>query len=176
MSQPLDESYFTWLYSKVGSVKIANPSRTYWGLLKKLYTKEFIWFVPNDDNRAEDGRALRQEFMQEEGIASIDENWMHLGCSMLELLIALSRRIAFETGWTHWTCFWEMMHNLLLDEYDDSRKLPEQKVDDILDCVIWRTYADDGTGGLFPVRGCRDMPSMELWYQMQAYMIENYGY
>jgi hypothetical protein len=178
MSQPpLDELYFTWLYSKVGSVKVANPSKTYWALLRKLFTKEFVWIVANDDNRAEDGRDLRREFMEDEEIASVDDDWMRLGCSMLELLIALSRRLEFEAGWSvkHW--FWVLIENLNLHLYSDDVPLPEQEVDDILDCVIWRTYADDGTGGLFPVKHyTQPLPDMEIWYQMCAYLIENHGY
>jgi len=49
VSQPLDELYFTWLYSQVGSVRTRNPARTYWSLLRYLYTKEFVWIIPNDD-------------------------------------------------------------------------------------------------------------------------------
>jgi hypothetical protein len=178
MSQPpLDELYFTWLYSKVGSVKVANPSKTYWSLLKKLFTKEFVWIVANDDNRAEDGRDLRKEFMEDEGIASVDDDWMRLGCSMLELLIALSRRLEFEAGNTPRYWFWVMMQNLLLDKYSDDVPLPESEIDDILDAVIWRTYADDGTGGLFPVKHFgQPLPEMEIWYQMCLYLIENHGY
>lgn len=86
-SPPLDELYFTWLYSQVGSVKDRNPSRSYWKILRKLFTKEFVWIVPNDDNRAEDGRDLRLEFLEEHDIQDVDPNWMRLGCSMLELLI-----------------------------------------------------------------------------------------
>lgn len=174
---PLDELYFTWLYSKVDSVSIANPSKTHWALLKKLFTKEFVWIVANDDNRAEDGRALRTEFMEEEGIASVDDDWMRLGCSMLELLIALSRRLEFEAGGTPRNWFWELMDNLSLIGYTDDRPLPESQIDDILDAVIWRTYAEDGTGGLFPVKyGGQPQTEMEIWYQMCQYLIQNDSY
>lgn len=175
---PLDELYFTWLYSKVGSVKEAHPSKTYWAILKKLFTKEFIWLVPNDDNRAEDGRDLRKEFLHQERITRVDDDWMRLGCSMLELLIALARRMEFESpGWTVKARFWELMENLLLDKYSDDCPFSEQEIDDILDAVIWRTYADDGTGSLFPLRNVRQpTPQLEIWYQMCAYLIENDGY
>jgi len=176
MSPPLDELYFPWLYSLVGSTRIADPSKTHWNLLRQLYNKEFVWFIPNDDNRAKDGRDLREEFIRHEGLFSVDRNWMDLGCSMLELFIGLSRRAAFETGWPRRRWFWEIMSNLLLDGYHDAAPLPERKIDDILDCVIWRLYADDGTGGPFPVKGQRDMQQMELWYQLQAYMIVHCGY
>ncbi len=176
MSQPLDEQYFTWLYSQVGSVRTADPSRTHWGLFRKLFTTEFLWFIPNDDNRAEDGRALRDEFVNMRHV-SADDNWMRLGCSMLEMLIALARHAAFETGMTRRSWFWEMIGNLgLVNCADDRDPFPEEMVDDILQTVIWRTYKEDGTGGLFPVPFARDMPKVEIWYQLQRYIIEYHGY
>ncbi len=47
--EPLDERYFRWLCSQVVNVKLKNPSRTYWSLLKQLHTKEFVWIIPNDE-------------------------------------------------------------------------------------------------------------------------------
>lgn len=173
---PLDELYFTWLYSKVGSVEEANPSRTYWALCRKLFTKEFIWFVANDDNRAEDGRDLRDEFLNEEGIVSVTIDWMRLGCSMFEFLIALSRRLDFEAEQSIEYWFWFLMDQLGLKQYCDRVQLPEEHVDEILDRVIWRTYEPDGQGGLFPLREPhKDQRQVEIWYQLSAFLLEN-GY
>ena len=177
MSQPLDESYFVWLYEQVGSVEVANPSKTYWNLLRKFFTKEFIWFVPNDDNRAEDGRDLRTEFLAQEKVASVDEDWMRFGCSMLELLIGLSRRLNFEADVKtseHW--FWCLIENLGLMRYSDRVRLPERRIDEILDGVIWRTYHHNGRGGLFPLKHAgEDQRGVEIWYQLCAFLLEN-GY
>ena len=79
-----DDAYLGWLYSQVASVHLKNPSRTYWSLFRCLYTTEFVWFVPNDDNRVEDGRALRYQFIEETG-TEVDPEWLHLGCSMIDL-------------------------------------------------------------------------------------------
>jgi len=64
MNEPLDDLYLTWLYSQIGSIKLKQPSRTYWSLFRQLYTKEFVWIIPNDDNRIEDGRDLRFKFQR----------------------------------------------------------------------------------------------------------------
>lgn len=176
MTPPLDELYFTWLYGQVGSVKIANPSRTYWALCRQLFKKEFVWIVPNDDNRAEDGRDLRQEFLEEERIAEVEDDWLRYGCSMLELLIALSRRCAFEAGDTseHW--FWRIMGNAQLAIYNDRVLNFAKEVDEKLDCIIWRTYMPSGRGGLFPLENPdKDQRRVEIWYQLCAYLLEN-GY
>lgn len=175
MSAILDDAYFEWLYSRICSVKVKNPSRTYWKLFKILFTKEFVWIIPNDDNRVEDGKDLRYEWLEcsEMDWQDVDRDWLHMGCSFLELLIALSRRLAFETSADPVEWFWEMLENLDLRQYNDRVDIPRERVEDTLDRVIWRTYNFNGRGGLFPLRRPRaDQRDVELWYQLNAYIIE----
>lgn len=176
MRPPLDESYFTWLYSQVGSVEVDDPRKTYWDILRILYTKEFVWIIPNDDNRAEDGQDLRRAFLDESGQANEEPAWQELGCSVLELLIALSQRLSFQTDKPASEWFWVLIRNLGLKVYNDSRKIPAERIDDKLDSFIWRTYRQDGYGGLFPLESpAEDQRDVELWYQMSAYLLEK-GY
>jgi len=178
MSKPLDELYLEWLYSQVGDVKIEDPSRTYWKVLKQLYTKEFVWIIPNDDNRIQDGKDLRYEFVDQSGLDDVDRNWVHLGCSMLELLVGLSRRLAFEVDGEPRVCFWELMNNLGLRKYTDYRYSQREEfvcrvVDTVLDRVIWRTFEPTGKGGIFPLKNAtRDQRELEFWYQLCAYVLE----
>lgn len=173
MNSQLDELYLTWLYSQTGSVKVKNPSRTYWSILKVLYRKEFIWIIPNDDNRVEDGRDLRYEFIDAEKIEDVNLDWMNLGCSMLELLVGLSRRLSFEAEGEPRVWFWDMMKNLGLDAYNDSKHIPADDIDEQLNQLIWRTYEPDGLGGLFPLKWPeKDQRDIEIWYQLSAYVIE----
>lgn len=174
MNQPLDELYLTWLYSHIGDPELKRSSRSYWMLARQMYTTEFFWYVPNDDNRAEDGKFLREEFIETLGLEDIDPDWMDLGCSMLEMLIGLSRRLSFigegePRGW-----FWHLVDNLGL-RYDDRtrRNYPAGHVDDVLNHVMWRTYKANGAGGLFPLKHPeRDQRDVELWYQLSAYLLE----
>jgi hypothetical protein len=169
----LDELYLTWLYSQVGSVTLKNPSRTYWSIFRLLYRKEFVWFVPNDDNRAEDGKDLRYEFIDDKELEDVSLDWMNLGCSVFELLIGLSRRLAFEAGGEPLEWFWEFMENLEFRAYNDKSHIPTEEIEAALDQVIWRTYNPDGAGGLFPLRYPeRDQRDIEIWYQMSAYLKE----
>ncbi len=174
MSKPLDELYLSWLYSQVGSVKLKAPSKTYWTLIRQLYTKEFVWLIPNDDNRVEDGRDLRYEFIDSEGIGDVDPDWMTIGCSMLEMLIGLSRRLSFEVEGEPRTWFWHMIETLEIFCTDnDYDKKHYRKVDETLNQVIWRTYSPDGSGGLFPLTDTtQDQREVELWYQLSAYLLE----
>ncbi len=142
-------------------------------MLEQLFLMEFVWFIPNDDNRAEDGRELRREFLEAEGITDVDPNWVSLGCSVLEMLIALSRRLTFEAEGESSEWFWTLIANAGLDRYTDARRFHRDAVTDILERIIWRTYQPDGRGGLFPLqRAHEDQRDVELWYQMSAYLLE----
>jgi len=173
MNEPLDELYLTWLYRQVGSIRLKNPARTYWSIVRLLYTKEFVWFVPNDDNRVEDGRDLRYEFIDKERLDDVEPEWIELGCSFLEMLIGLSRRLSFIAEGEPRLWFWQLLENLGLNNYADNTQIPTEEVDEKLDIVIWRTYRRDGRGGLFPLRrAAKDQRSVEIWYQLSAYVLE----
>lgn len=173
---PLDEMYYTWLYRQVGSVNITHPSRTFWALFKLLFKKEFIWIVPNDDNRAEDGKALRAEFLEQERVGRVERDWMRYGCSMLELLVGIARRMEFEAERDVEYWFWYLLQNVGLERYSDNVYNIDNEVDAKLDMIIWRTYAPDGCGGLFPMQHPQeDQRQVEIWYQMCTWLIEN-GY
>lgn len=178
MDAPLDELYLRWLYSQVLPLETKNTSRTFWSLLGQLYTKEFVWFVPNDDNRLEDGRALRHEFLEDEGLEE-DTEWVGLGCSMLEMLVGLSRRVSFQLDGEPRFWFWVLLENVGLAECNDraykSNKGWEEDIDETLECLIWRQYLPDGRGGLFPLKHPdKDQRKVELWYQMSAYVLEQW--
>lgn len=175
MSAHLDERYFNWLYGQVCSVRSKSPAKSYRNLLHVLYTKEFIWLVPNDDNRVEDGKELRYEFLDQEGIRveERDQFWLDLGCSFLELLIGVSRRLEFETDRDCASWFWELLENLGLDGLNDKADLNLDEIDEILERVTWRTYSYDGTGGLFPLEhSTNDQRKVEIWYQLSSYILE----
>lgn len=174
MEMPLEEMYFRWLYSLVANAEETRKSRCFWNLLRKFHQKEFTWFVLNDDNRVEDGKALRYEFMEIHGIRHVERAWLELGCSFLEMLIGLSRRAEFEGGYTSQIWFWHFVRMLDLTAYSDRVVFPETEIEDVMDTVIWRTYLPDGNGGLFPLRDPQqDQRQLEIWDQLNAYLIEN---
>lgn len=173
MNKPLDELYLSWLYECAADPEITNPSQTFWNLLHHLFTKEYVWLIPNDDNRVEDGRALRGEFIEDQGLDDMDPDWMNLECSMLEMIIALSRRLSFQGGGEPRDWFWRLIDNLGLNIADQQR-FPRKRVEEVLDRQIWRTYQSNGAGGLFPLRHPhRDQRDVEIWNQLNAYLLEN---
>lgn len=174
MYDDLDDEYLTWLYEQVGpgSVRERNPARTFHRLFRHLYSIEFVYLVGMDDNRAEDGRALRYEWDDTHNLF-LPIDWLMRGCSFLEMLIALSRRLEFEgdghaDGW-----FWHLLDNIHLAQCNDRTGFDPDTVDDIVNTVIQRTYTRNGRGGLFPLRRShKDLRNEELWYQMNAYLLD----
>lgn len=173
----LVNQYFNWMYHLV----INRYSKlSYRKLFVRLHSTEFIYSIPMDDNRAEDGVELRYRFGREQQysdttIASLLDTGP---CSILEMMIALSIRceehimddpdIGNRTG--QW--FWHMIINLGLDSMDDT-KFDREYVDFVLKRLIERRYERDGKGGLFIVSNSRrDMRSVDIWYQMCWYLDE----
>lgn len=175
MSEPLEDAYFTWLYSQVASVRDRVKARTYWNLLKLLHEKEFFWLIANDDNRVDAGISLRQEFLND-GVYDASEEWAFMECSFLEMLIAFSVQIANYTEGEPRSWFWHMIQNLGLEHKTDAYALAPHMREDIMetiDRVVERTYDPNGHGGLFPLANpTKDQRTVELWYQVNAYLIE----
>lgn len=171
--KPLDERYLTWLYSQVGDVRLRRSSKTHWRLLKQLYSTEFTWFVPHDENRAADGCALRAEWAHEVQ-ATPDHNWLHLPCSFLELLIGLARRLEFNGGGTSTAWFWHLIGNLGFLEFHDRSGYSMSFVEVRTRVVCERKYDQFGNGGLFPIRNPeQDQRKVELWYQLCEYILQD---
>lgn len=180
MRRRANDLYFEWLCSKADR-RVSNSMQDDFSisLLRTLHDKEFYWTVPNDDNRCSDGEHLRTKFEEETGFDTY--GYLDKPCSMLEMLVALAIRFEdamYEPGTRDRTSvwFWEMCENAgLLDAYLEREDCDELTVDDILNRILERTYKRNGAGGLFPLRDTdKDQRNVELWYQMSAYLLENY--
>jgi hypothetical protein len=142
-------------------------------MLRSLFYEPFYHFVPNDDNRAEEGRGLRDKFMNDTKYKLIRHSYFK-PCSVLEMMIALSERMAFqlfnpmkEPDPDRSGCFWEIVDNLKLK--------PNQSNAAIIHKLNRREYMESGLGGMFPLENYReDQRAIEIWYQMMAYLNENY--
>lgn len=174
-----EDTYFHWLYSLIKPE--IDDDFLHWLLIKHLYKRTFYWSVPNDDNRAADGKKLRDMYRDEEddycrGIPFGE-------CNILEMIIGLSIRcndMMFEPDEgnmiSKW--FWEMINNLGLMDFTDDAYFDlggSREVDKIIDRLLDRTYRRNGKGGLFPLQNPKkDQRKVELWYQMSTYLLENY--
>lgn len=160
------EVYLGWLEPQVG---VDRQPRSYSDLVRLLGNKEFVWLVPHDNNRIADGLDVRREFAEETGVIG------DLGpCSVLDILVVLSRRLAFIAGGAPPGWAWQLLCNLELHKSADPigpRK--SMRVNEILEVLVWRTYSKDGQGGFFPLAWPdQDQREVELWYQMEYYADE----
>ena len=155
-----------------------KESNNYLLILRYLWKKEYYGILPNDQNREKDGIYLRQEFGAE----------MNFGpCRILEMLIALSRRMEFQLYGTDYNksykdLFWELFDNLGLTKFDNLETVKDStylEIDHILVNWLERRYSPNGFGSIFPIKKWRkgiDEPqtNVETWYQMMLYLGENY--
>ena len=160
--------------------RIVGKRKKYENLLRTLYDMVFYSLIPYDDNREEDGLRLRENFIYEQGqhaLSFFDFN--NNNCTVLEMLIGLSQRLNFETALSKWEkspseWFWILLNNLGLDIYTDDN-FNEQIVREKIKIFLDRQYGENGEGGLFPLKyPRRDQRTVELWYQMSDYILENY--
>lgn len=173
---PLDRDYFEWLVSQI---RPGNPEKTYLGMFEFMHNKEYIWFIPNDDSRVGDGKHLRNDYFRDVVGRRYRKVDLHInGVSFLEVLVGLSRRMEFQIGRqsaAEWA--WHLIKNLKLNRMSDPLS-PEklEKIDWILETVIWRNYDRTGHGGFFPLkRSIDDQRKIDVWYQLQAYSMEIKG-
>lgn len=172
----LYNGYFHWLLETVMYHEMRDSGRSYLYLLQAMRAKTFTWTIPNDENRANDGKNLRIKYGN---LVGRDGTELKGACNFLEMCIALATRInddifEHDPGSKPARWFWIMMENCGLDKYTDE-KFDEIEVNKIMDRVILRRYSKTGKGGFFPIKDPkRDQREIELWYQMQNYIIENF--
>lgn len=161
--------YFTYLGGLVG-----EEADNYFNMLNILHNMDFYSLIPNDDNRGEDGKQIRDEFHLSVNIRN---------CTVLEMLIGLSIRLEFETAQSQWEktvaeWFWILIDNLGLTIFDDDMyksMKPRGEIEEIVQRLLDRKYEKNGNGGLFPLKyPKKDQRKVEIWYQMSAYVLENY--
>ena len=182
--ETINEAYIQWLYAKVGGTD--RKYNHFWRVIRRLYLKEFYSLVPNDDNRLQDGLALRGEFIEEyQYDPNIVAHGFDFPCTVLEMLVAFARRIDFDIMWdpeigdrsAFW--FWKMLENAgvdlkrFSDEYFNEECILE--LNKIVDRVLTRRYDRNGNGSFFPISAkTRNYQRYELWHQMQLWISENY--
>lgn len=174
--------YKHWLISKIdtnGDYSMDAYSR----LMDVLFRTDFF-YIPEDEklkmdqNRAADGVYLRTIY-DEETDNMVESALSDKKASVLEVLVALSIRIEQDImgngddDFGHW--FVEMLNNLGLMWFSNNKDWAESDILDILRVFMYRRYEDGGVGSLFPMKKPPiGFAKMEIWDQMQAYLIEKY--
>ena len=145
----ISKDYFNWLCKLIDH---EGRVRVYKKTLALLNDLDFIFTIPKDGNRYEDGIDLRA------------------------LAVRMEDHIMYDPDkgnqQSHW--FWVMFDNLGLQPMTNSR-FEEHRADiyDIVDRLNYREYEPDGTGGLFVnKKKKKNMLEEEIWYQMMEYLKE----
>ena len=176
--QLIENRYFEWL-SDIVCEKRFSREISYKKLLMYLHKTEFIYSIPKDQNRAEDGISLRYRFALAHEHGSSPDLVMDIldgPCSVLEMMVALSIRceenIMDDPHFGDRTCqwFWGMVTNLGLGGMTDEH-FDRGYVESAVARFLNHDYEPDGKGGLFTVRNCkRDLREVEIWYQLCWYL------
>lgn len=168
-----DERYLVWLCGLINSREFEERLHDSNPMIDGLFFEPFFDYIPNDDNRAAEGRGLRDRY-QNESARQLTRRLYMGPCSMLEMIIALAHRFAWEIVGLEETveenipnCFWTMIDNLALNA--THKNLGRLQI------LNKREYKADGNGGLFPLRNPKeDQREVEIWYQLMAYLNENH--
>lgn len=166
MLEPIEDAYFNWLCTKATD----RTGNGYVALLVIMHRTEFVWTVPADRHRADDGVELRLDFLRETKYSS-DDFWESQPCSVLEMFLAFANRASFQTDIPTRIWFMEILTNLRLNEFRRVTGSDTRVIQDILDALIWRQYDPNGDGGMFPLsRTNNDQRKIEIWYQFCEYV------
>lgn len=164
---------------------VDTKPKDYSKLFKELLGIKFMHFVGNDVDRAKDGLELRFRFEEEYGKLYELEKKLEGECSILEAFVALAERCErdimcdFDCGDRTSEWFWVIMDNLGLSTFTNS-SFNSDEIWRICEIFNLRKYGKSGkNGGAFPLKRRHldfesDVREVELWYQMNWYLTENY--
>ena len=183
-------AYLRWLMVQC-QINADGPDG-YLHLCEILQGTYFVSLVEFDENRADEGRHLRNEWADTDGdIHELEDELIPYTCTMLELLLVMARRMAYEMMDSQFEAETvsrndrirkaaEMLENAGLayfrnDIFEAEPQYSERQIKAILGSIVYRRYDQKGNGGFFPCENPRtDQRSTELLIQMNNYLEENY--
>lgn len=171
-----EKAYVGWLVNRMNVV----DGKNYGMLLRELYRKEFYAVVKYDEDRGEDGIALRNDWADEFGY----QGPISFGQPrVLETIIGISLRIEdqifggpWADEWDYKKIFWNLIDNLGLSGFDGIlSKGDYDKIVTVLDEFLSKTSHCDTFANIFVFSVTpRNLKKMNLWGQMHAYIGEKW--
>lgn len=184
--EEVQQLYFEWLLSRMGienyvldTLRIASV---------ELHQVSFVVDIPKDGNRLLEGAKLREEFEDEYTFGVRNRSYLNeKSVSLFEVLITLAEHMSdnmTDEDKPAGEFYEEMLQNTLI--YANAHAISETRqpllgeqyknhIHSIAHNIMFRYYDKDGKGGFFPLKKPdKDQRKVELWYQMQAYLMENY--
>lgn len=176
-------TYFEWLTSMVDPFTERGNHNHFFSILHNM---TYIPMIELDNNRVSDGIGLRELYARNYDIRVDGEILIDSPCSMLEFLVALASRMNYIYSQTNENCtsemFWDMMGNIGFSYYDTTdnsfaaRPEMNSELENAIEMVVYRRYSPNGEGNLFLLKNPKhDQRNVEVWYQMNQYLIEKMG-
>ena len=182
--EEIEQAYYIWLCSSISvDHQGKNHNVSYWLLIKELYNIEFYAVLEKDMNRLDDVLRLRERYAEclNNTVTGLYEH----SVSVFELILAVAHRVKdamddlshplTEADVEQW--FWHLIRNLELWRFNDTNfnDTSTKLISNIIYTFLSRKYNPDGQGGLFPIiHPEKDQTKVEIWYQMMAYLLENW--
>lgn len=174
-------NYFNYLVNQIAFDGVNLKGSFYMNLLNFMFAKDFYWMpnFPLDSDRAEDGYALREQFLRTFGgqvnYAEFEAFCQNKKASVLEVLIALCIRISglltTETSEVIGLYFWHLLDNMGLSWANDKDFDPDI-VNGVFENWMRRNYAPDGSNGnafIFASNCGKNAALMTIWDQANFY-------
>lgn len=167
--------YLTWLKQCIYLAE-TDRMRFEW-IIEYLFTIDYWWTIPTDDNMAMVGLKFRRTYMEGSGDTGI-AGWNDDRCTVLEFILAVAysgeTQLLGELDGNDRTYvwFWVMFEHLHLDQVTPG---DYETVYNIIMRLLGRTYDPSGEGCLSgPLGRPVDMRTVIFWWQFNFWVTDVY--
>ena len=150
-------NYTRWLIQR-GCLEDYSELASVWDEL------DFVWYIPEDEDRAIQALRMRDEYCYETGMSSPRQ----VPVSFLEVFVSITDTLTAMLYQDRESFTKSILLNLGARSYSDDGRLPSEihvEALYIAERVMYRTYSRNGTGGLFRIPGSNTL-EMPLTTQM----------
>lgn len=154
--------YTSWLIQR-GCLENYTELASVWDEL------DFVWYIPEDEDKAIQALRMRDEYCYETGAPTP----RHAPASFLEVFVSVTDTLTAMLYQDRESFTKSILLNMGARSYSDDGRLPSEIHEEsliIAERVMYRTYSRNGTGGLFRIPGV-DTLEMPLTTQMIQWAI-----
>lgn len=149
--------YTSWLIKR-GCLESYSELASVWDEL------DFVWYIPEDEDKAIQALRMRDEYCYETGMPSPRQ----APASFLEVFVSITDTLTAMLYQDRESFTKSILLNVGARSFSDDGRLPSEIHEEALiiaERVMYRTYSRNGTGGLFRIPGL-DILEMPITTQM----------